>query len=129
TGAGPREGGVGSVGLGGVVGECLRTVEPMIKSERLQMLKEVATDLPLLWTDRDKLKQILINLRSNAVKFTEAGTVTVRARPGNGTMAIAVADTGIGIPADARELIFEDSGPIGVSGNEPRLSGLHSFHK
>lgn len=99
---------LGSVDLDGLVDECLRTVEPMIKSERLQMLKEVATDLPLLWTDRDKLKQILINLLSNAVKFTEAGTVTVRARPGNGTMAIAVADTGIGIPADARELIFEE---------------------
>ena len=106
--AGRMEVRLGSVDLDGLVDECLRTVEPMIKSERLQMLKEVATDLPLLWTDRDKLKQILINLLSNAVKFTEAGTVTVRARPGNGTMAIAVADTGIGIPADAQELIFEE---------------------
>src|SRR4029077_18329616 len=54
------------------------------------------------------LKQILINLLSNAVKFTEAGTVTVSARHRNGALAIVVADTGIGIPEDALELIFEE---------------------
>ncbi|PYM91415.1 MAG: hypothetical protein DME04_19235 [Candidatus Rokuibacteriota bacterium] len=98
----------GSVDLAVLVDDCLRTVEPMIRSEHLQVRKDMAADLPPLWTDRDKLKQILINLLSNAIKFTDAGTVTVSARPENGRMAIAVADTGIGVPPDALELIFEE---------------------
>src|SRR3989449_4056061 len=98
----------GSVDLAVLVDDCLRTVEPMIRSEHLQVREDMAADLPPLWTDRDKLKQILINLLSNAIKFTDAGTVTVSARPENGRMAIAVADTGIGVPPDALELIFEE---------------------
>ncbi len=106
--AGRMEVRLGSVELDVLVDECLRTVEPMIRSERLQVRKELAADLPPLWTDPDKLKQILINLLSNAIKFTEAGTVAVSARPASGKMAIAVADTGIGVPQDALELIFEE---------------------
>lgn len=87
---------------------CLRTVEPMLKTERLRLVKAVEPDLPLLFTDQDKLRQILINLLSNAVKFTEEGTITVTAQHRDGEIAIAVADTGIGIPPDKIELIFEE---------------------
>ncbi|MGH7322256.1 MAG: response regulator [Candidatus Rokuibacteriota bacterium] len=94
--------------LEGLVDLCLRTVEPMIRSDRLRLVKEIEGGLPPLSTDRDKLKQILMNLLSNSVKFTESGTVSVTARRHDGEIAIAVADTGIGIPADALELIFEE---------------------
>src|SRR5437899_8575143 len=65
--AGRMEVRLGSVDLAVLVDDCLRTVEPMIRSERLQVRKEMAADLPPLWTDPDKLKQILINLLSNAI--------------------------------------------------------------
>jgi PAS domain S-box-containing protein len=91
-----------------LVDTCLRTVEPMIKSERLRLAKEIEADLPPLFTDQDKLRQILVNLLSNAVKFTAEGSVTVSARRQDGTLALAVTDTGIGIPADKIELIFEE---------------------
>jgi signal transduction histidine kinase/DNA-binding response OmpR family regulator len=97
-----------SVRLETVVDECLRTVEPMVKSDRLRLVKAIDPGLPSLTTDEDKLKQILINLLSNAVKFTDAGTVTVAARPRDGNIAISVTDTGIGIPPEALELIFEE---------------------
>src|SRR5262249_23500139 len=80
---------------------CLRTVEPMIPSDRLRLVRDLEPDLPSLVTDQGKLKQILMNLLSNAVKFTEAGTVTVRTRRRGDVVTIAVADTGIGIPKDA----------------------------
>ena len=94
--------------LEALVDVCLRTVEPMVKSERLRLMKAMEAGLPPLSTDQDKLKQILINLLSNAIKFTEAGTITVTARQRDGHVEIAVADTGIGIPEEALELIFEE---------------------
>jgi PAS domain S-box-containing protein len=66
-------------------------------------------DLPLLHSDRDKLKHILQNLINNALKFTDEGTVTVTARqlPGNTHVELAVSDTGIGIPATELPVIFD----------------------
>jgi PAS domain S-box-containing protein len=97
-----------TIQLEALVDTCLRTVEPMLKSDRLRLAKALAADLPPLVTDQDKLKQILMNLLSNAVKFTAGGSVTVSARHQDGAVALAVADTGIGIPADKLELIFEE---------------------
>ena len=94
--------------LGPVLAECLHTVEPMLKSEHVRLGQEVEADLPTLVTDRDKVKQILMNLLSNAVKFTHIGTITVCAHSRNGTIILTVADTGIGIPAEALERIFEE---------------------
>lgn len=91
-----------------LVDGCLRTVEPMVKSDKLCLVKEVEADLPPLFTDQDRLHQILVNLLSNAVKFTEEGTITVTARHRDGRAVISVTDTGIGIPADALERIFEE---------------------
>ncbi|MFQ5995735.1 MAG: ammonium transporter [Acidiferrobacterales bacterium] len=87
---------------------CLRTVEPLIKSKRVRLVKEVEATLPVLFTDEDKLRQILLNLLSNAVKFTEKGTITVTGNCDHGAIAIAVSDTGIGIPKDALDKIFDE---------------------
>ncbi|MGC9347298.1 MAG: sensor histidine kinase [Anaerolineae bacterium] len=67
------------------------------------------TDLPdTLVGDRDRLRQVVINLVANALKFTPTGYVAVRARTCNaGTWEIAIEDTGPGIPEDAMETIFE----------------------
>ena len=94
--------------LESLIDMCLRTVEPMIRPEQIQLVKDLESDLPALVTDQDKLKQILMNLLSNAIKFTEAGTITVRARRDGPRVAVAVVDPGIGIPEDASELIFEE---------------------
>ena len=91
-----------------LIDQCLRTVEPMVRSGRVQLLKEIEPGLPTLFSDQDKLRQILFNLLSNAAKFTEAGAITVAARRRGDELVIAVADTGIGIPADQLELVFEE---------------------
>ena len=57
--------------------------------------------------DPDRLKQIVSNLLVNAVKFTEQGTIALRAEPRGDTIAISVTDTGIGIPTTAHRAIFE----------------------
>jgi len=87
---------------------CLRTIEPLVAVERLQLVKEVAPGLPIMFTDPDKIKQILVNLLSNAVKFTERGQIRVQATSENGWVSIAVQDTGIGIASKAIEVIFDE---------------------
>ena len=91
-----------------LVDVCLHTLEPMLQSERIHLRKEIDPDLSLLSTDQDKVQQILMNLLSNAVKFTPAGSITITAQQHDGEITIAVADTGIGIPAEALEHVFEE---------------------
>ena len=91
-----------------LVDECLRTVEPMVKGDSLELVKDIDPLLPVLFADQDRLKQILLNLLSNAVKFTEQGSVTVSARRHDRGVALAVRDTGIGIPEEATARVFEE---------------------
>jgi signal transduction histidine kinase len=64
--------------------------------------------------DERKIKQVLLNLVSNAVKFTpEGGSVEVRAAPTDGVVEISVSDTGIGIAAEDHEAIFEEFRQVG----------------
>jgi PAS domain S-box-containing protein len=104
-----------SFALEPLIDRCLRTVEPLVTSARLRLVKDFEAALPALYTDQDKLQQILMNLLSNAVKFTPEGTVTVTARHRAGEITLAVADTGIGIPKDALGLIFEEFRQVGNS--------------
>jgi two-component system, sensor histidine kinase and response regulator len=93
--------------LGGLVAECLASVEPQAKAKALS-LRAVGVDMvPDLFHERARIKQIVLNLLSNAVKFTPTGgAVEVRVgREEHGAVTLAVADTGIGIaPADVGTL-------------------------
>jgi signal transduction histidine kinase len=93
-----------------LIREVLAEVEPLIARSKLTMTTEVDSALPPLRSDRQKVKQIVINLLTNALKFTPQGGVTVTAvgEAERGRVAIAVADTGIGISPKDQEVIFED---------------------
>ncbi len=71
-------------------------------------------------SDRALLGQILRNLVSNAVKYTRAGTVSVRALPANASVRVEVIDTGLGIAADEMPLIFDEFYQVGVATNSSR---------
>lgn len=75
----------------------------------LVLSSEVAAGLERIEGDPAKLTQILANLVGNALKFTESGSILVRAEPrGSGQWALIVSDTGIGIPPEEQELVFEE---------------------
>ena len=84
---------------------------PMAVGKGLRFDVEVSPEVPdELFTDEWRLQQILGNLLSNAIKFTASGTVALRISGEPGTpavLAFAVSDTGIGIPADLLEAVFE----------------------
>jgi signal transduction histidine kinase len=84
------------------------TVEPLLKDGHVRLVRDIASGLPPVKTDRDKLRQILFNLLSNAAKFTEQGEIRVSAVRENGTLKLAVSDTGIGMKKEALEHIFEE---------------------
>lgn len=77
------------------------------ENPHLKLLTEVEPGLPSIVADPDRLQQVLINLLNNAAKFTEKGTVTVRAFPRFGQVRVEVADTGYGIHPDDQSQIFE----------------------
>ena len=90
--------------------EVLAEVEPLIARSKLTVSTQVDDGLPPLRSDRQKVKQVVINLLTNALKFTPQGWVTVTAggEPTGSRVAIAVADSGIGISPKDQEVIFED---------------------
>jgi signal transduction histidine kinase/HAMP domain-containing protein len=94
--------------LDDVVHMTASTVEPLLKEGRVRLIRDIAPGLPPLKTDRDKLKQILFNLLSNAAKFTEEGEIRIHAVQENGNLKLAVSDTGIGMKPEALEHIFEE---------------------
>jgi signal transduction histidine kinase len=80
--------------------------QSLLANKPVRLVEEIEGELPLLNGDRRRIRQILLNLVSNAVKFTEKGTVTISARQKNGEVIFGVIDTGPGIPLDQQERIF-----------------------
>ena len=92
-----------------LVAEVRAELEPIILRSKLAVNVQVDKGLPTLRSDRQKVKQILLNLLSNALKFTHHGSITVSARLARDrTMLLSVSDTGIGIAAADHDRIFED---------------------
>jgi signal transduction histidine kinase len=77
---------------------------------KLSVIIDLPKDLPAIVSDRQKVKQILLNLLSNALKFTHSGSITISARrnAADRTLALSVTDTGIGIAPHDQDKIFED---------------------
>ncbi|GGY92808.1 response regulator [Pseudoduganella plicata] len=85
-----------------------RTFEPLAQQKGLSFIVETEPGLPdTVYTDCQRLEQILKNLLSNAVKFTDEGRIVLRVAPqANGYVSFAVQDSGIGIRADQHETVF-----------------------
>ncbi len=96
--------------VGKLLTEVLSEVRPLVARDRVKVELAVSSRLPRLRTDRAKVKQILVNLLSNAFKFTAAGTVAISARlsPRGRWLHVAVADTGVGVAPEDAEVIFQD---------------------
>jgi signal transduction histidine kinase/HAMP domain-containing protein len=84
------------------------TVEPLLKTGKVKLVTEIAPDIGPLKTDRDKLKQSMLNLLSNSAKFTEQGEIKVAAWRDDGLLKLTVSDTGIGMKPEALQYIFDE---------------------
>lgn len=82
---------------------------PRAQAKGIELAAHLSPDMPTHFVgDRDRLRQILLNLVGNAIKFTDRGGVGIRIAREGDTVEIEVADTGPGVPADRRQAIFEE---------------------
>ena len=94
--------------LADLIQECKEIMQSKADEEHVQIRVETSDALPMLEADRDKLKQVLLNLFSNAIKYNHPnGLIVVRAEATEAEMTISVQDTGMGIPEDAVPHLFE----------------------
>ena len=93
-----------------LVHEVMSELEPIIRRSNLQVSSKLRGSVPSLRSDRQKVKQIVLNLLSNALKFTPAGAVTILASYDAKVrdVSIAVRDTGVGIGREDQAKVFED---------------------
>ena len=83
------------------------TIRPAFKGKEVQFFEDIDVSLPRLSIDRRRVRQILLNLLSNALKFTQKGSVTLSVKTHEHDLLIAVIDTGPGIAGADQVLIFE----------------------
>ena len=97
-------------GIPALVDEVMAELEPIIKRSALVVKAKFKGRLPAVRSDRQKVKQIVLNLLSNALKFTPAGSVIITATYDMKSKAvvIAVSDTGVGIATEDQGKVFED---------------------
>ena len=95
------------VGMREITDVVLMLSQPLIGSKSLQLINKIGPEIPPVDADENRVQQILHNLVGNAIKFTESGTVEVSAAVVNNMLEITIADTGIGIPADKLDRIFQ----------------------
>jgi signal transduction histidine kinase len=88
--------------------DVVSATEALASEKKLALEVDVPADLPHGRGDERRLTQVLMNLVSNAIKFTEAGSVSIGANVEDGSFLVTVSDTGVGIAPEDRERIFEE---------------------
>ncbi|MEJ2375655.1 MAG: GAF domain-containing protein, partial [Pseudolabrys sp.] len=91
-----------------VVHSVYAAVEPLAAEKQIGLKAEIAPDLPAGRGDERRLTQVLLNLVSNAIKFTDEGEVKIRAAADDGHFSVAVVDTGPGISEDDQKKLFQE---------------------
>ncbi|MFN3431842.1 MAG: response regulator, partial [Candidatus Sericytochromatia bacterium] len=105
-----------AVDLAEVVGGVIGTTEQIAAEKGLTLTLAASEPLGAFVTDEAKLRQILLNLVSNAIKFTAQGGIAISIRPsGDEQVAIVVADSGIGIAPDDQRVVFEEFRQVDAS--------------
>ncbi len=90
-----------------VIRAALDTMAPLLEKHGLSLTAEWPDDLPPVLVDRTRIRQVMLNLLCNALRFTERGGITVRIVRERDALVVSVADTGVGVSPDKLEEVFE----------------------
>lgn len=95
------------VRLGEEIATVVSMVRPLLKHKPVQLIQDIDDHLPLLSGDKRRIRQIMLNLLSNAAKFTHEGSITLSAKNRDDHVQLAVIDCGPGISSEMQSIIFE----------------------
>lgn len=115
-----------AVALQQVVEQAIAATEQLIEDRGIQVRLDLDSRPAVVWGDRDRLVQVLVNLLSNAAKFApeRTGCLEVRLFPVAACWRVCVADNGPGIPDDQLDLVFEKFRQSSIGGHKPAGTGL-----
>ncbi|MEO5648179.1 MAG: ATP-binding protein, partial [Chitinophagaceae bacterium] len=124
--AGKMEWNQENVSMPEVAERAIAATTSLYDQKSLKLIKEIDTNLPDIIGDRDKLIQVIINLISNSVKFTDEGSVTCRVYQQKGELIVSISDTGIGIAPEDFDAVFEQFKQVGgdTLTDKPKGTGL-----
>jgi signal transduction histidine kinase/CheY-like chemotaxis protein len=91
-----------------VILEAAVLVRDSITQKGLQFHVMLPDELPKAWIDRLRIRQVILNLLGNAIRFTDTGTISITAAVRGEALHIGIADTGLGIPLEERDRVFEE---------------------
>ncbi len=108
-----------------IVSRVMASTSVLLEGKNVRLIRCLEPDLPQVTGDRDRVIQVLVNLISNAVKFTDQGTITCAATRQDGFLRVSVADTGIGMDQKDFGKIFEKFNQVRNEGaDRPKGTGL-----
>ncbi len=96
------------VNLHDICEDAMRGIRGLILDKPIELIRDYPDEWPVVYADKMRLKQALINLLGNAEKYTERGIIALRVKPEGATVRIIVEDTGIGIAPEHHEKIFRE---------------------
>jgi signal transduction histidine kinase/CheY-like chemotaxis protein len=116
---------MGSVSIGDVMERAIAATASLFEARKLDLVRDIDSDLPTITGDQDRLIQVVINLISNAVKFTDSGSITCSARQHGSEIMVGVKDSGIGIAPADQPKVFEKFKQVGDTlTDKPKGTGL-----
>jgi GAF domain-containing protein/DNA-binding response OmpR family regulator len=123
--AGRVEWHIQSVNPSVILKRAIAATSSLFEKSGIEAIQDFSPDLPEIEVDCDRMIQVVINLISNSVKFTEAGSVTCRAEVQNQELLVSIIDTGMGIAPEDQPLVFERFKQVGnILTDKPKGTGL-----
>jgi signal transduction histidine kinase len=103
-----------------VINSVLSTASGLLAGKPIRLETDLPDFIPPVWADEARVRQVLLNVYSNAAKFTERGSIKITVRPLDDVMQISITDTGIGIGQENLDVIFEEFKQASGPGRDPR---------
>ena len=115
-----------NVSLPEVAERAIAATTALFDQKALKLIRKIDTTIPEIIGDKDKLIQVIINLISNSVKFTDEGAITCSVFKQNNELIVSIADTGIGIAPEDFDAVFEQFKQVGgdTLTDKPKGTGL-----
>lgn len=103
-----------------IIDQQMQVFEPIAQSKQIKLVSDIEPNLPKIWLDSVRIGQVINNLVSNSLKFSDRGSITICAKKNDGFLFISVSDTGHGIAKEKQKELFLKFHQVSNLPTEPR---------